>query len=230
VHIIPVLDIKGGQVVRAERGRRDLYRPIETSLSASSGPVAVAAGLRTLHPFATFYVADLDAIAGGPPNDDALAALRAMDRPPELWVDAGYRDAARLAKALETPWLMPVLGSESQGDAALLRRFAGHPRLILSLDFDGDGFRGPPAILESSASWPRTVIAMTLAKVGAGDGPDFERLCAIKARAGGRAVIAAGGVRDDADLDALAARGIAGALVATCLHAGALTRFDVTRT
>ena len=36
LRIIPVLDLKGGEVVRAEKGRRDRYRPIVTPLSASS--------------------------------------------------------------------------------------------------------------------------------------------------------------------------------------------------
>lgn len=223
MHIIPVLDLKGGRVVRASQGRRDLYRPIETPLAASSEIVAVATGLRTLHPFSAFYIADLDAIAGGAPNEAALSALRAMDRPPELWVDAGANEAASLAAALEKPWLRTVLGSESQRDEALLRRFGDHPRLVLSLDFTGEGFRGPAILLEKAETWPSTVIVMTLAKVGAGVGPDFGRLKEIKARAGNRAVIAAGGVRGEADLTALASLGVAGALVATCLHDGSLT-------
>jgi len=223
VHIIPVLDLKGGRVVRAAQGRRDLYRPIVTPLAAGSDIVAVAAGLRTLHPFSAFYVADLDAIAGGAPNEAALAALRGMDRPPELWVDAGTDEAASLAAVLEKPWLRPILGSESQRDETLLRRFADHSRLVLSLDFTGEGFRGPASLLDNAECWPSTVIVMTLAKVGAGAGPDFERLEEVKARAGNRAVIAAGGVRGEADLRALASLGVAGALVATCLHDGSLT-------
>ena len=223
MHIIPVLDLKGGQVVRAERGRRELYRPIDTPLSASTEIAAVASGLRRLHPFSTLYVADLDAIAGKAPDEEALAALRALPDPPHLWVDAGIDDEARLAAALERPWLRPVLGSESQRDEALLRRFAHHSGLVLSLDFSDTGFRGPPAILDTIELWPRTVIVMTLAKVGADAGPDFERLREIGDRAGNRAVIAAGGIRGEADLRALAGLGIAGALVATCLHGGALT-------
>jgi len=65
---------------------------------------------------------------------------------------------------------------------------------------------------------------MTLARVGAGAGPDFARLRDIKAMAGDRSVIAAGGVRDEADLRSLVALGIEGALVATSLHDGTLTR------
>jgi phosphoribosylformimino-5-aminoimidazole carboxamide ribotide isomerase len=67
------------------------------------------------------------------------------------------------------------------------------------------------------------VIVMTLAKVGSAAGPDFTRLREIKAQAGNRDVIAAGGVRDEADIRALSAIGVAAALVATSLHDGALT-------
>ena len=143
LRIIPVLDLKGGEVVRAEKGQRDRYRPIVTPLSASSDPVAVAEGLRTLHPFQTFYIADLDAIEGRAPNSAALARLGAMPEAPELWVDAGIADEKALAAALADPSLCPVLGSESQRDDALLRRFRDHPDLILSLDFFADGLSRP---------------------------------------------------------------------------------------
>lgn len=223
MRIIPVLDLMGGEVVRAEQGRRDRYRPIATPLSAGADVVAVAEGLRRLHPFSTFYIADLDAITGKTPNADALARLHGMDNPPQLWVDAGFADGDALAAALDEPSLCPVLGSESQADDTLLRRFRDRSNLILSLDFFADGFHGPKSLLQHSELWPRTVIAMTLAKVGTAAGPDFKRLAEIKARAGERAVIAAGGVRNEADIRALSGLGIAGALVATSLHDGTLT-------
>jgi len=223
VRIIPVLDLKGGEVVRAAKGRRDQYRPIVTPLAAGSDVVAVASGLRTLFPFRTFYIADLDAIEGRGPNSAALGRLRAMAEPPELWVDAGIADAERLSAALAEPSLFPILGTESQQDDTMLRRFHGHPKLILSLDFFSDGFRGPAPILEEPERWPGRVIVMTLAKVGAAAGPDFERLREIKAKAGNREIVAAGGVRNEADIRALSSLGIAAALVATSLHDGTLT-------
>jgi phosphoribosylformimino-5-aminoimidazole carboxamide ribotide isomerase len=223
VRIIPVLDLKGGEVVRAEKGQRDRYRPMVTPLAASSDPVAVAEGLRTLVPFGTFYIADLDAIEGRPHNHDALARLRRMQDEPELWLDAGFAEAASLDAALATPGLCPVLGSESQVDDTLLWRTRNHPRLILSLDFFSDGFRGPPSFLDKAELWPRRVIVMTLARVGSGAGPDFTRLAEIKAKAGGREIIAAGGVRNESDIRALSELGVAAALVATSLHDGTLT-------
>lgn len=223
MRIIPVLDLKGGEVVRAQMGQRDSYRPIVTPLSASPDPVAVARGLRTLFPFPAFYIADLDAIEGRAPNSEATARLGAMHDAPELWLDAGVADRDSLAAALAQPSLRPVLGSESQRDDTLLRRFRDHPHLILSLDFFDDGFRGPAALLDQPALWPSKVIVMTLARVGAAEGPDLARLAEIKRRAGNRSVIAAGGVRDEADLRALSSLGIAAALVATSLHNGTLS-------
>ena len=221
--IIPVLDIKGGQVVRAEGGRRDRYLPISTPLSPDSDPVSVANGLRSLHPFSTFYIADLDAIEGRASNREALEKLVDMPSSPELWVDAGFSIEEDVAEALKRPRTRPVIGSESQQDERLLRRFCRHPDIILSLDFFGEGFRGPPVLLSDTTFWPDTVIVMTLAKVGSGSGPDFSRLSEVKSRASDRAIIAAGGIRHEDDLRQLAQLGIAGALVATALHGGALS-------
>jgi hypothetical protein len=64
MEIIPVIDLKGGLVVRARMGQRDQYRPIETPLSPTSHPADVVQGLMSVFPFRTLYVADLDAIEG----------------------------------------------------------------------------------------------------------------------------------------------------------------------
>jgi uncharacterized protein related to proFAR isomerase len=68
---------------------------------------------------------------------------------------------------------------------------------------------------------------MTLARVGSGSGPDVARLRDIRARAANAALYAAGGVRNASDLAALKRDGITGALVASSLHAGELTRADL---
>ncbi|MCO5064497.1 MAG: HisA/HisF-related TIM barrel protein [Rhizobiaceae bacterium] len=223
MRIIPVLDLKGGLVVRAHQGRRDEYRPIETPLSASADPVAVAEGLRGLYPFATFYCADLDAIEGRAPNAVAVERLSGMDHPPAIWLDAGFGDADTLQRALANPQVHPVMGTESQRDGRLLRSFTAEPRLVLSLDFFPDGYRGPPELLDRADLWPQTIIVMTLARVGAGGGPDFALLGTIKERAQGRTVVAAGGVSGVRDVEELHALGIDAVLMATALHGGRFT-------
>ena len=95
MEIIPVLDVKRGQVVRARLGRRDEYRPIETPLAPTSDPVDVARGLLSLHPFQTFYIADLDAIESAGGNESSLERLKTAFSALSLWVDNGVRDRKR---------------------------------------------------------------------------------------------------------------------------------------
>jgi uncharacterized protein related to proFAR isomerase len=214
-------------VVHAHMGRRDEYRPIETPLSPTSDPVDVARGLLRVHPFATLYVADLDAIARNGDNHAALARLRAAFPQVTLWVDNGICDCCSARDWLEAGWGQLVLGSETQRDCTVVHHLAGDARVVLSLDFRGPTFQGPRALLDDAACWPQKVIAMTLARIGSDAGPDLERLCAIRDAAPGRQVYAAGGVRDAADLVSLKRADIAGALVASSLHEGRLTGKDI---
>lgn len=225
MEVIPVIDLLGGVVVHARRGQRDAYRPIESPLSPTSAPSDVAAGLLRLFPFQRLYVADLDAIAGRPRNAAGLAALRG--RSLDLWVDAGAADEPTARACLAAEGTSVVIGSESQTDTQLAYKLHDHPRAVLSLDFRGDAFQGPEALLTDTSLWPGRVIVMTLARVGAQSGPDVARVAHVAQRAHGRVVYAAGGVRDITDLRALSAAGAAGALVATALHDGSLTAADL---
>src|SRR5262249_28667380 len=143
-----------------------------------------------------------------------------------LWVDNGIagRDAAETWLAWNLGDL--VIGSEAQTDATLARALSADPRVVLSLDFRDAGL-GPAALLQDPACWPKRVIVMTLARVGSDTGPDTDRLGAVRAMAGTRAVYAAGGVRHRGDLVTLRDAGIAGALVASALHARRLTGADI---
>jgi phosphoribosylformimino-5-aminoimidazole carboxamide ribotide isomerase len=225
MQIIPVIDLKQGEVVHARMGERDRYAPIRSPLAAGSAPVDIVAGLLRLHPFHALYAADLDAIAGTGDNGAALAAIRAAFPALSLWLDAGFAQAGACRAWLESGPGMLVLGSEAQRDERLLGELLharGADRVILSLDFRGESFVGPPALLERPALWPERVIVMTLARVGSSAGPDLDRLAALQARAPDRRFFAAGGVRGPEDLAALRQLKAAGVLVASALHDGRL--------
>jgi HisA/HisF family protein len=222
MEVIPVLDLKDGAVVHARLGRRSQYRPIETPLSVTSTPVDVVHGLLSIYPFETFYIADLDAIERKGDNNAALTHLKTEFPHLAFWVDNGVADLAHAQCWLDAGRGHLVLGSESQKDDVLVRRLSKDDRVILSLDYRGDAFVGPAA-LNDADTWPRRVIAMTLARVGSAIGPDWDMVSTIKSRAPERLLYAAGGVRDAVDLAALARAGIAGALVASCLHNGKLS-------
>jgi|SRR5215468_907884 len=225
--IIPVLDLRGGIVVRARMGRRDLYRPIDSPLSPTSDPIDVMRGLRSIHPFKTFYVADLDAVMRTGDNAAAIRRLKGAFPAAAFWVDNGVSDLSSARRWLDAGLGHLVVGSESQNDMALVQHLSHDDRVMLSLDFRDHAFQGPPALLCETAAWTSTLIVMSLARVGSGAGPDLHRLCVIRDIAEGRKIYAAGGVRDRADLVALKRAGIAGALVATSLHDGRLRGGDL---
>ena len=252
--LIPVLDLKSGQMVHARRGDRSAYRPVETPLCRGSKPVEVCRGLLGLHSFTTIYVADLDSIEGTGDNEAVIAELRAAFPDVEFWVDAGL-SAAQAQDRLRDHEGALVLGSESQTNmedvAALLadnetkaeagevaKAEAGKSnRVILSLDFRGaldsrgDAFLGPQELLSQTQLWPRRMIVMTLARVGATEGPDcgpdYERLANILNRAEDRQIIAAGGVRHGDDLIRLAGMGVAGVLLASALLDGRVGKDEI---
>jgi phosphoribosylformimino-5-aminoimidazole carboxamide ribotide isomerase len=227
MNIIPVLDLRGGVVVRAQMGERHHYRPIVSPLSPTSDPVDVTRGLLSVHPFTTLYLADLDAIQGTGDNEPVLCRLRAEFPTLVFWVDNGVADVEAAERWLDAGLGHLVLGSESQRGVALLRHMTGRDRIVLSLDFRGETVQGPSALLDEVTLWPQRLIVMTLARVGSGAGPDLDRLCAIRDLATGRDIYAAGGVRDGADLAILGRAGMSGALVATSLHDGRLRGSDI---
>lgn len=227
MELIPVIDLMGDLVVHARRGARDAYRPIETPLCAGADPLDVADGLLALGAFRRLYVADLDAIAGKGGHDAVLGRLAARHPSLGLWVDAGEANPEALARRAAQGPGRPVVGSESLSSLEEARAALAAGGGPLSLDYGPEGPRGPAELHADAAFWPDEVIVMTLARVGAGQGPDYERLAGIIARAGGRRVHAAGGVRDAGDLHRLADMGVAGVLLASALHDGRLSRADI---
>lgn len=212
-------------MVRARAGRRDEYRPIESALCASSRPEAVVDGLLALYPFRQIYIADLDAILGRGDHEAVLTTLRRAHPDLEFWVDGGFADVNR-AKAWQARGMgRPVLATESLEVAPQPGEWPDDG--VLSLDFRGDDFVGPTAMLREAWRWPAAVIVMTLARVGVGCGPDLACLAQLRELNPACRLYAAGGVRHAADLSALAAAGAAGVLLASALHDGSLSRTEL---
>ena len=98
---------------------------------------------------------------------------------------------------------------------------------MLSLDFAAEGLRGPTALLSEPGLWPDRIIAMSLDRVGTDNGPDVERLETVAKAAGAAPSMPRAAVRSIGDLEAIAAAGAHGALIATALHAGAITQNEI---
>ena len=232
MRVIPVIDLKGGVAVHAVRGDRERYRPLQSRIAASSDPVDVARAVRERLGLDELYVADLDAIAGGPGSPDLVAALA---REAHVMVDAGAAAAAAVERLLELGVARVVIGTESLPRAEAFRQLRaelpGAP-LVLSLDLRGGRVLSPDRALAGAGpadalarladAGAREAVVLDLARVGSGEGPDAALLAELRSRLPDVQLLAGGGVRHAGDLRALAGAGVAGALVATALHAGAI--------
>ena len=241
MNLIPVIDIMQGQVVRAVRGNRHAYRPIVSTLCASSDPLTVAKILCAHCATRQLYVADLDALLGQPAQAALLRTLLQALPELELWLDAGFAgaaaaDALRADLGTAAERVVPVFGSESLVSRSELERCFARPvrpgrsdhsantDAVLSLD-RRDGQRLDAAgCWEASECWPQRVIVMTLERVGANAGPDLDTVRGVQLKSPATLIVGAGGIRDESDLAQAADAGAGAWLVASALHDARLPR------
>lgn len=225
MQIIPVIDVRGGVAVRAVAGDRAAYQPLETPLAEGCDPEAVARGYQALYPFQVLYVADLDGIEGRGANTALQTRIAAAWTGAEIWIDDGglAPGQGRVRRITASESLLAAGLCQVATDTGAMRAAE-----ILSLDFQGQAFLGPPGLLAVPDIWPRRVIVMTLAAVGRDAGPDIRRVADVVRLAGpAREVYAAGGVRGPQDVRALSEAGAAGVLVASALHSGQIKTGDL---
>jgi len=236
VRIIGVVDLKDGQAVHARGGRRDEYVAVDQALglTIAGSATALARLYRDRFDLAEVYVADLNAIAGSPLHSVALSAMARIGV--SLLVDAGVAsvDAARqvaphahtIVVGLETLPSMQILASICDG--------VSNP-IVFSLDLRGrspitrDPSTASPDEIASQAvdAGADALLVLDVARVGTRTGPDDEMLRRIRRAAPAVPLLAGGGVRGLNDLQDLADIGCDGALVATALQDGRLTRAHV---
>ena len=197
MQVIPVIDIMGGQAVRAVRGERSAYQPVRSPLCASSDPLRVAGILLEHCNSRKLYVADLDALVGGAPQSGVIAALLSSMPQLEVWLDGGFathEDASERLAALgaDASRVTVVFGSESlRAHDEIARCFGDRRQAILSLDLRKGQPLDPAACWSDPSIWPDTIIVMTLDRVGAFAGPDLEQLAEVRVRAPSAAIIGA---------------------------------------
>jgi phosphoribosylformimino-5-aminoimidazole carboxamide ribotide isomerase len=230
MNIIPVLDLKDGQVVHAKYGDRQNYQAIQSALTDSSEPTHIVQALLALYPFKQLYIADIDAIQKTGHHQPMIEEISLKFPQLELWVDSGFSNPKALSNWAKNN-IRAVLGSESIASVDHYQSMisACQQAPIMSLDFKNNAFLGAKELINRTELWPNDVIVMTLDKVGSNTGPDIEQLSRIKDKCLNSSVFAAGGVRSASDLEALKTAGISGVLVASALHQGSLDKTTITK-
>jgi len=223
----------------ARGGRREAYAPVRSQLvdgGAASDPVVLARAYRDVLGCDEWYVADLDALAGGAVQRALVRALAGLRG--RLLVDAAVSSPERARELIADGATRVVVGLESLPSLDALGRIAravGLERTAFSLDLrDGAPLAearlsGRPLELARAAvtAGAGAIIVLDLARVGSGRGVDSGLLEALRRAHPHVELLAGGGIGTVRDLERLADAGLDGALVATALHDGRIRRGDV---
>ena len=185
MQVIPVLDLMIGQIVLAQGGNRDEYRPVHSRLTSSSQPLDVAQAIFNQTGCNWLYVADIDSFAGAAPNWGVYQQL--LERGFGLWIDADWLTNDRytqIADRLKHEKLKVIVSSETLSSveqfSALETLAQNNVSVIFSLDKKGDAVISQTSSL---AEWSptdlvqrvyahgvRDLIVLDLNQVGTGQG------------------------------------------------------------
>lgn len=229
MQLIPVLDILNGVVVRGMAGRRDEYRPIQSCLTDSVEALDVARAIRSAYGMDSFYVADLDAILSGRPNEGVYRDLIADGM--TLSVDAGVATGSQVRALLQLGVAQAIVGLESCPSPTALHDIVAEvprERIVFSVDLKEGIPLASPAWMSDPEEIAAQVIrcgvtrliVLDLAGVGTGEGVPTISLCRRLRATYGSAIeiTTGGGVRGSEDLELLEQAGVDGVLVASILH------------
>ncbi|RLG52475.1 MAG: hypothetical protein DRN96_02560 [Thermoproteota archaeon] len=225
MRVIGVIDMMGGVAVRAIRGERERYRPVECKLCRGSRPIDIAEGYRRVYKVSELYVADLDAIMERGSNLDAIKPL--VEAGFSVMVDAGVRSIEEAEELVEAGCRV-ILATET-ADLSQIEEMGetlGWRRVTISLDFKGGRLLSKGSLrglscreaAEAIRHLPASeVIVLELSRVGTLTGPPTDLVKAASAALKAQ-VLAGGGIRGLEDLRELKKAGASGALMATALQ------------
>jgi phosphoribosylformimino-5-aminoimidazole carboxamide ribotide isomerase len=236
MRLIPVIDLLDGQAVHAVRGQRQQYQLVKSVLCSTSDPLAIAKAFRDRLGFNELYIADLDAIQGHSQSrhQKIIEALARTDKF-NIILDAGVSEVKSIRKLFDIGVRKAVIGSETLSTLRSLREIPeaiDSRRMTFSLDLRAGKVLSrclalsempPLKALEDlqSAGW-QEVILLDLIRVGSGEGVDRSLVCEARAHFPDLHILVGGGISRPEDLPELECLGVAGVLVATAFHNGAI--------
>ena len=221
---IPAVDVLDGRAVRLLRGDFD-----QVSLEAGD-PLALVRRAASHAPPLVHVVALGAARDGGAPLELARSVVAAAGSVP-VQLGGGVRSPEDVAALLEAGVSRVVVGTAAFGPTPL-REFVSD-KVAVAIDVaDGivktHGWLGSSelttghALERCSDAGVATVICTAIDRDGTRGGPDLELLREVRARFDG-CVLAAGGIRDADDVDAVRALGLDGVVVGRAWLDGTLS-------
>jgi phosphoribosylformimino-5-aminoimidazole carboxamide ribotide isomerase len=238
MRVIPVIDILNNTVVHAIRGKREEYKPVKSVLCENSNPIDVALMFRTHFRFKELYVADLNAIMMKSAFSNVYSQIKSQSDL-TLMVDAGVKNIDEANRLFNGGVSKVIVGTETLENRNFIEQAIlnfGANRIIVSLDLLNRTVLSSDPLLKFSDPFfaaqiignmgVKQIIVLDLAKVGSGEGVDVEFLKKIVDRFE-YDVLVGGGIRNINDLTELRKIGISGALVATALHTGKITKEEL---
>ena len=220
---IPAVDVLEGRAVRLLRGD---YDRVEVD---AGDPLELVRRAAAFAPPLVHVVALGAARDGGAPLELARAVVEAAGSVP-VQLGGGVRSSADVAALLEAGVARVVVGTAAFGSLPL-REFASE-RVAVAIDV-ADGIVRTNGWLESTELTTAralercnevgipTVICTAIDRDGTRSGPDLELLREVRTRFDGR-VLAAGGIRDAADVAAVRDLGLDGVVVGRAWLDGSL--------
>jgi len=222
--VLPAVDLLGKEAVRLEQG--DFSRVAARAQPEQLVRRFVAAGARLIH------VVDLDGARWGRIRPDVVARLAEAAAPAKLQASGGIRSPTDAAQLLAAGAARVVVGTAA--DAEALERFAAElgERLVVAIDvrggrvaargwFEDTGLDAAEVARGCAAAGVSRILCTAIERDGMLTGPDLDLLREVS-DASGLPVLAAGGIRSESDLAAVAAVGCEGAVVGRALLDGSL--------
>jgi phosphoribosylformimino-5-aminoimidazole carboxamide ribotide isomerase len=245
MQIIPVLDLAHGLAVHAKAGERSRYAPLKSVLvpDRDGAPLALLKAFHTELGAHECYVADLDAIQGGAVQRGLIRQLAELYTgfAGALLVDAGTSSTSGALEVLSCGASEVIIGLETLrafADLAAIINLVGPARAVFSLDLRlgtpmlhpaMQGAVADPLSLAARAvdAGVSTLLLLDVGRVGTGCGIDLGLLDLLRRRFLASRLLAGGGVSTRCDLDRLRDAGCDGVLIASAIHSGRVTAFDL---
>ena len=224
--VIPAVDVLDGRAVRLEQGNYG-----RVNLEGGDPLELVAAAARRVPPFV--HVVALDAARdGGAPLELARDVVAAA-APVPVQLGGGVRSVADAVALADTGVARVLVGSAAFGPIPLTDFVeALGDRVVVAVDVaDGtvrtagwladSGLSPEGALARCTEAGVERVLCTAIARDGTASGPDLELIRRARAAFAGE-ILAAGGVRDKRDIEALAEAGADGVVVGRAWLEGTL--------